>query len=211
MESNPRQLEQFVFQLFVFIRVDSWLKIYDDTKSARFAARLRIAQRDVRGTGRLMANRLAARKGRSRLGRRWEEISGFDCGFWCRGGRPCKPAGRRSWPKTNGKAVARNGRRASTRVEGATRVSIEPDYFREVSETEARSQKSEVRRSCIECKNHFLQFRFRSRRGGAKNSHAHRGQIRRDCIYRRISRSWLWRIERHAPRFFSRAVPPATS
>ena len=54
----------------------------------------------------------------------------------------------------------------------------------------------------------FLQLRFRSRRSRAQDGDAGDRQARRHCLRRRVSRAWLRRAQRDAPRFFPRPVPP---
>ncbi len=137
-----------------FIRVHPWLKIHEHARNPRPAPRIRIAQRPVHRTGRLMAHCLGARQRRERVGCRRQKISRSHRRLRRRRCRPREPARHQSRPATNGNAHARHGRRPPTRAQGRTRARTEPPHLRTLERRTSKKFQTPNRQ------NHFLQFRI---------------------------------------------------
>src|SRR6266403_4836274 len=89
------------------------------------AARIRVSQRDVPRTGRLVADRLGESEWSARLGCHGEKIFGFDGGVWRGRDGTCESARREGRAKANGQAASCHGRRASARAESSAGTRVE--------------------------------------------------------------------------------------
>jgi hypothetical protein len=130
----------------------------ENSAGSRTAPQVRVAQRDFRGIGRLVADCLEARQGSPCVGCRGQEIRRSDGSVWRGRRRSCQPGSGEGRPAPDVQAPPRHGRRSPARAESQTGKGTQQINLRAMDGNRIQSPRSKIQslEPASARKGHFL-------------------------------------------------------